>query len=99
MQHSGNRRVASASGLHFAHVAQGSEAASERSPRVRAAVASCPLFLCSWRQSRSPPPLQAPKAQGRVLLEVLFGESRFAPLLTALGDLPSRWQEPRAPVL
>ena len=26
--------------------------------------------------------------------QVLFGESRFAPLLAALGDLPTRWQEP-----
>ena len=26
------------------------------------------------------------------LCEVIFGESRFAPLLAALGDLPSRWQ-------
>ena len=25
--------------------------------------------------------------------QVIFGESRFAPLLAALGDLPQRWQE------
>ncbi|CAE7359406.1 GPX3 [Symbiodinium sp. CCMP2456] len=45
--------------------------------RVVAACARCCGFVPSV-------PLQ---------LEVLFGESRFAPLLTALGDLPSRWQE------
>lgn len=45
--------------------------------RVVAACARCCGFIHSV-------PLQ---------LEVIFGESRFAPLLAALGDLPSRWQE------
>ncbi|CAE7207519.1 unnamed protein product [Symbiodinium pilosum] len=45
--------------------------------RVVAACARCCGFVHSV-------PLQ---------LEVIFGESRFAPLLAALGDLPARWQE------
>lgn len=45
--------------------------------RVVAACARCCGFIHSV-------PLQ---------LEVIFGESRFAPLLAALGDLPRRWQE------
>ncbi|CAJ1340264.1 unnamed protein product [Effrenium voratum] len=44
--------------------------------RVVAACARCCGFIHSV-------PLQ---------LEVIFGESRFAPLLAALGDLPQRWQ-------
>ena len=40
--------------------------------------------------------MQGQKQAAGAFVQVLFGESRFAPLLTALGDLPSRWQEPSA---
>ena len=73
-----------------------------------AVVVSFTLCLCNWRcrvwtvkpscnlkdSDRSNPIVMLVRNMSIFcsVNEVIFGESRFAPLLAALGDLPNRWQ-------